>query len=77
MNEFLQKKEGEHPRGYADGMWDWDVGDVMPMYWSYYGPKKTVELLKSTDFRIIFSRSVENQTTTGIETHYWILARAK
>lgn len=58
-------------------MWDLEVGDVVPMYWSYYGPEKTVELLKSTGFEIIFARRVEIQTETEIETHYWILARAK
>lgn len=67
---------GVHPEG-TDGVWDWDVGDVVPMFWSYYGPEKTVELLKSADFEIIFARSVEIQTQTEIETHYWILARAK
>ena len=67
---------GVQPEG-TDGVWDWEVGDVVPMFWSYYGPEKTVELLKSAGFDIIFARSVEIQTETEVETHYWILARAK
>jgi len=43
------------------------------MYWSYNGPEKSVELVKSADFEIIFARNVES----GGETHFWILARTK
>ncbi len=67
---------GANPEG-TDGVWDWDVGNGVPMFWSFYSPEKTVELLKSADFEIIFERSVEIRTETDIETHYWILARAK
>jgi len=57
----------------SDGVWDWDEFQSVPMYWSYYSPEKSVELLKSTDFEIILARSVES----GGETHFWILAKAK
>ena len=59
----------------SDGVWDWDDGDwdVVPMYWSYHGPQKSVELLKSANFEIIFARNVEQADGT----HFWILARAK
>ena len=67
---------GVHPEG-TDGVWDWEVGDTVPMFWSYYGPDKTVGLLKSANYEIVFARSVEIQTETEIETHYWILTRAK
>ncbi|MFW9823519.1 MAG: class I SAM-dependent methyltransferase [Candidatus Thorarchaeota archaeon] len=66
---------GVCPEG-TDGVWDWDVGDGVPMFWSYHGPEKTVELLKSADYEILFTRSVEIQTETELETHFWILARA-
>ncbi len=56
----------------TDGVWEWDDFQSVPMFWSYYPPSKTVELLKSADFEIIFGRNV----TTGEETHHWILARA-
>ncbi|MFW9834716.1 MAG: class I SAM-dependent methyltransferase [Candidatus Thorarchaeota archaeon] len=61
----------------SDGVWEWDELQSVPMYWSSNGPEKTVELLKSAGFEIIFTRSVETQTPTEIEKHYWILARAK
>ena len=35
-----------------------------------------LELVYGLDFEIIFARSVDIQTETEIETHYWILARA-
>jgi len=59
----------------SDGVWDWDDGnwDVVPMYWSYHSPQKSVELLKSENFEIIFARNVEQADGT----HFWILARAK
>jgi hypothetical protein len=47
------------------------------MYWSSNGPEKTVELVKSADFDIMFARSVETQTPTESEMHFWILARSK
>ncbi|MFB0503355.1 MAG: class I SAM-dependent methyltransferase [Candidatus Bathyarchaeia archaeon] len=56
----------------TDGVWEWEEFQSVPMYWSYYPPSKTVELLKSADFQIVFSRNVEQ---TG-ETHFWILAKA-
>ena len=61
----------------SDGLWEWDELQSVPMYWSYNGPEKSIELLKSANFDIIFARSVETQTETEIENHFWILARAK
>ncbi len=57
----------------TDGVWEWEEFQSVPMFWSYYPPSKTVELLKSADFQIVFSRNVEQAG----ETHHWILARAK
>lgn len=56
----------------TDGVWEWDEFQSVPMYWSYYEPKKTVELLKEADFEIIFARHVESEG----ESHFWILAKA-
>jgi ubiquinone/menaquinone biosynthesis C-methylase UbiE len=61
----------------SDGVWEWDEFQSVPMYWSSNGPEKTVELVKSAEFEIIFARSVETQTPTETEKHFWILARAK
>jgi ubiquinone/menaquinone biosynthesis C-methylase UbiE len=61
----------------SDGVWEWDELQSVPMYWSSNGPEKTVELVKSADFEIIFARSVETQTPTETEKHFWILARTK
>lgn len=57
----------------TDGVWEWDEFQSVPMFWSYYPPTKTVELLESADFQIVFSRNVEQAG----ETHHWILAIAK
>ncbi|MHA2142939.1 MAG: class I SAM-dependent methyltransferase [Candidatus Thorarchaeota archaeon] len=57
----------------TDGVWEWEEFQSVPMFWSYHPPSKTVELLKSADFQIVFSRNVEQAG----ETHFWILARAK
>ncbi len=61
----------------TDGVWEWDEFQSVPMYWSYHGPEKSIELLKSADFEIIFARNVETQIQTETETHFWILARTK
>ena len=63
---------GSRELGSIGGVWDWEEFQSIPMYWSYHGPKKSVELLKSAGFEIIFARNVE----TGEETHHWILAKA-
>ncbi|MFW9817231.1 MAG: class I SAM-dependent methyltransferase [Candidatus Thorarchaeota archaeon] len=63
--------------GASDGVWVWEELQSVLMYWSSNGPVKTVELVKSADFEIIFARSVETQTPTETERHFWILARAK
>lgn len=61
----------------VEGIWDFKVGDGAPMFWSFYDPEKTVEVLKSADFEIIFARNAEIQTKFENQTHFWILARAK
>jgi ubiquinone/menaquinone biosynthesis C-methylase UbiE len=61
----------------SDGVWEWDELQSVPMYWSSNGPEKTIELVKSADFEIIFARSVETQTPTETERHFWILAGAQ
>ena len=67
---------GARPEPF-DGVWEWDELQSVPMYWSCSGTEKTVELVKSADFEIIFAKSVETQTPTEIQNHFWILARAK
>jgi ubiquinone/menaquinone biosynthesis C-methylase UbiE len=57
----------------TDGVWKWEDFQSVPMFWSYYPPSKTVELLVSAGFQIVFARNVEQAG----ETHHWILARAK
>jgi ubiquinone/menaquinone biosynthesis C-methylase UbiE len=58
----------------TDGIWQWDDFQFnVPMFWSYHPPSKTVELLKSADFQIVFARNVEQAG----ETHFWILAKAQ
>jgi len=57
----------------SDGVWEWEEFQSVPMYWSHHDPKKSVELLKSVDFEIIFAKHVES----GGETHFWILAKAQ
>ena len=56
----------------TDGIWRWEEFQSVPMYWNYYPPSKTVELLKSANFQIVFSRNIEE--TEGI--HHWIIAKA-
>lgn len=73
---FLLFSIGVRPEG-TDGVWEWDEFQSVPMYWSYHGPEKSIELLKSADFKIISSRSIQTQIGPETETHFWILARAK
>ena len=54
-----------------------DIGNSVPMFWSFFSPDKTNELVKSAGFEIIFARSVEIQTKSGDETHHWILAKVE
>jgi len=57
----------------TDGVWEWEEFQSVPMFWSYHPPTKTVELLESADFHLVFSRDVEQAG----EKHHWILSRAK
>ena len=60
----------------TDGVWVWEELQNVPMFWSYYPPSKTVELLESGGFQIVFTRDVEISFAENLETHHWILARA-
>jgi len=41
------------------------------MFWSHYSPKKSLKIVKSAGFRIIFDKIIED----GNEKHYWIIAQ--
>jgi len=43
------------------------------MFWSQYGPEKSLQLVKDAGFEVIFDKILER----GKERHYWILARNK
>jgi len=43
------------------------------MFWSQYGPEKSLQLVKDAGFEVIFDKILER----GKERHYWILARDK
>jgi hypothetical protein len=43
------------------------------MFWSQYGPEKSLQLIKDAGFEVIFDKILER----GKERHYWILARDK
>ncbi|MFX1483575.1 MAG: class I SAM-dependent methyltransferase [Promethearchaeota archaeon] len=64
---------GSNETNGTDGVWEWDDFQSVPMFWSYYPPSKTIELLESVDFKVVFARNVEQAG----ETHFWILARAE
>jgi ubiquinone/menaquinone biosynthesis C-methylase UbiE len=59
----------------TDGVWVWEEFQSVPMYWSYYPPPRTAELLESADFQIVFTKDVEIVFAGEIETHHWILAK--
>ncbi len=61
----------------TDGVWLWDEFQSVQMFWSYYPPSKTVKLLESANFEILFARNAEIIFGEDIETHFWILAKAK
>ncbi len=41
------------------------------MFWSHYGPEKSLQMLTDAGFDIIYDKLIRD----GGETHYWILAR--
>lgn len=43
------------------------------MFWSQYGPEKSLQLVKDAGFEVLFNKFLER----GKERHYWILARNK
>lgn len=42
------------------------------MFWSYYGPQRSLGMIKQCGFKIIFDRHILNSAD---ERHYWILAK--
>lgn len=59
----------------TDGVWVWEEFQSVPMFWSYYPPSKTIELLESAGFDIVFSRTADIEFAGDVETHHWILAK--
>ena len=43
------------------------------MFWSHYGPERSLQMIEQANFEILFDRFAES----GEEKHYWILARNK
>jgi len=43
------------------------------MFWSHYRPRRSLQLVKSADFQIIFDKHILG----GGEKHYWIFAKKK
>ena len=43
------------------------------MFWSHYKSETSLNLVKQSQFQIIFDKHV----TSGDETHYWILAQKR
>jgi len=55
--------------------WEETVKDYLgvPMYWSFYNPKKTLKIVEEKGFEIIWSKVLK----LGGETQFWVLARNK
>jgi len=53
--------------------WEQIADDYMgvPMFWSFYSPKKTLDIIKSAGFSILWSKNLK----LGGETQFWVLAR--
>jgi len=43
----------------------------VPMFWSYYGPKQSLKMIKDAGFDILWSKVIK----LGGETPFWVLAR--
>jgi ubiquinone/menaquinone biosynthesis C-methylase UbiE len=43
------------------------------MFWSHYGPERSLQVIKKANFEILFDKFAES----GEEKHYWILAKSK
>ena len=41
------------------------------MFWSHYGPERSLEIIRGAKFEILFDKFV----LSGEEKHYWILAK--
>lgn len=55
--------------------WEETAKDYMgvPMFWSFYHPKKTLKLISNAGFQIIWSKVLK----IGNEKQFWVLARNK
>ena len=55
--------------------WEETVNDYMgvPMFWSFYGPKRTESMISKEGFEIIWSKVLR----LGGESQFWVLARNK
>lgn len=45
----------------------------VPMSWSFYGPKRTIMLIKNAGFKVLWSKTLR----LGGERQFWVLARNK
>jgi ubiquinone/menaquinone biosynthesis C-methylase UbiE len=45
----------------------------VPMFWSYFGPKRTSKIILDADFEIIWSKILK----IGGEKQFWVLAKNK
>jgi len=45
----------------------------VPMFWGYWNPKKTLQIIRNAGFEIIWSKVLK----IGGETSFWVLARNK
>ncbi len=59
----------------ATGPIDWEGYEQdylgIKMFWSHYGPKKSLKIIKDSGFEILWSSNLR----LGKETQFWILAR--
>lgn len=56
-----------------DGWEGTDEYHGVEMFWSHYGPEKSLEIIRDAGFQIIFGKHI----VSGGEKHYWILAKNK
>ena len=54
-------------------MWEETVKDYLgvPMYWSFYGPKRTLKIIKDAGFEILWGKVLK----IGNEKQFWVLAK--
>ncbi len=59
---------GSDPNGWEGYNKDW-FG--MPMFWSYYEPKRTLKIIANAGFEILWSQVIK----AGGEKQFWVLAK--